>query len=319
MNEQECLSKMVAPGTPRQGKWLGGVIQIAVTRACDLSCYNCTQGSNYGGKTEFMSPQLFEQAVKSLQGYQGVVGVFGGNPALSPHFLEYCCSLQRWIPKEQRGLWCNHPHGNGKYMRGTFNPAVSNLNCHLSREAYDEFKRDWPECRPFGLDKDSRHGPVFVSIKDLGVPEEKRWELISKCDINQHWSALIGVFRGEIRAWFCEVAGAQAMLHQYEPDYPDTGSPIVPNPVTPWWQREMEAFKYQVRQHCHDCGVPLRGWGRLAQDNSGAPEQTSKAHGSIAKSKRRRPLQVVTTLEEVQPDALAVATHYLQNSALRSK
>src|SRR5690606_32211808 len=138
-----------------------------VTRACDLSCHHCTQGSNLAGKPVVMTPDEFETAVKSLgfgvpgqQPYFGVVGVFGGNPALSPHFEAYCEILRAHVPFAQRGLWCNHPRGQGAAMRITFNPKVSNLNCHLSSEAHAEFSRDWPESIPYlkGMDQDSIHG-----------------------------------------------------------------------------------------------------------------------------------------------------------------
>ena len=84
----------------------------------------------------------------------------------------------------------------------------------VDREAYDEFRRDWPEARPFGLDKDSRHSPVYLDMTELVPDEAERNRLISGCDINQHWSAMIGVFRGQLRGYFCEIAGAQAMLKQ---------------------------------------------------------------------------------------------------------
>ena len=35
MNEQECLERMVAPGTRRPGKYREGVVQVWITRACD--------------------------------------------------------------------------------------------------------------------------------------------------------------------------------------------------------------------------------------------------------------------------------------------
>ena len=139
MTEQECLDRMVAPGTPRAGKYRQGVIQIHITRACDKSCFNCTQASNVGGKTGFMLPDHFEQAVRSLgfdsatapspSRYFGVVGVFGGNPALSPHFSDYCAILHRLVPYEQRGIWCNNPVtlDKAKMMRATFCPGISNL------------------------------------------------------------------------------------------------------------------------------------------------------------------------------------------------
>lgn len=308
MNEQECLSKMVAPGQYRKGKYRGGVIQIHVTRACDKSCYGCTQGSNLGGNPGMITLEQFEIAVKSLEGYWGVVGIFGGNPAIHPKFEELCNILRIYIPYEQRGIWSNNPinESKAKAMRQTFNPNVSNLNVHLDPYAMELFSTHWPESKPFGLDKDSRHSPIYVAMKDVlktycpncqgqGImwdgyiynsdiecpvcegrkeiyAKGKAWELISNCDINQHWSAMIGVFRGKVRAWFCEIAGAQSMLHQHDPTYPDTGiDPTKEWPETElrpngkWWQLPMRDFSHQVRKHCHDCGVPMRGYGELAQ------------------------------------------------------
>lgn len=328
MTENECLNKMVAPGTRRPGKYREGVIQIHVTRACDNACYNCTQGSNLGGRTEFITLDNFEKAVQSLKGYFGVVGVFGGNPALHPQFPQLCEILAKHIPWEQRGLWCNNPNGHGKVMQATFNPAVSNLNVHLSQSAWDEFKRDWPESQPCGLKTDSRHSPCYVAMKDIGIPEGERWELISKCDINQHWSAMMGQFRGEIRAWFCEIAGAQAMLHQHEPDYPDTGMSHLPHLFQgtnlrgeytefekQWWELPMGFFDTQVRKHCHDCGVPLKGHGELAMipDEVGL-EQVSETHKGIYKSKRKgRRIELVTVREQLG-EPLGRMTNYLGNA-----
>jgi hypothetical protein len=324
---------MVAPGTKRPGKWRSGVIQVLITRACNLSCYHCTQGSNLGGKPMVMTPEQFEVAVQSLKGYWGVVGVFGGNPAVSPHFNEICKILRKYFPKEQCGLWCNNPMGKGKVMRETFNPAVSNLNVHLDKGAYAEFKRDWPESMPFGLTQDSRHSPVFVAMKDVIKDEGLRWQLISNCDINVHWSAIVGTFRGEVRAWFCEVAGAQAMLHQDDPNYPDTGIDprhgycipsaraeglmVLKEPFgvgVKWWELPMHAFKHQVRKHCHECSVPLKGYGELAQQGTG-PEQVSATHADIYKPKRKdRQVQIVTTLEELKSNAIGRFTDYLGNA-----
>lgn len=354
MNEQQALSKMVAPGTYRPGKYKGGIIQIHVTRACDKSCFACTQGSNLKGKVTFITPEQFEQAVLSLSGYFGVVGVFGGNPALHPQFETLCDILSRHVPFNQRGLWCNHPAGKAAIMRRTFDPSVSNLNVHLDRTAWDEFKRDWPESRPFGIQDDSRHSPPFVAMKDLlkkecptchdtsdetkwagaenecrtckgtGVVynEERGWDLISNCDINQHWSAMIGVFRGELRAWFCEIAGAQAMLHQHEPDYPDTGYPIVirdkgfPSMINDaWWRWDMSSFANQVRKHCHECGVPLRAYGELSQESDRkGTEQTTLTHHTIYQPKRiNRAVELVSNLMQLGIGKLSKVTDYLRN------
>lgn len=322
MDEQQALARMVPPGMQRPGKPAGGVIQIWLTRACDKSCFGCTQGSNFGGKPGMMTPDQFEIACKSLKHYFGTVGIFGGNPAMSPHFNQICEIARSHFSKKQLGLWCNHPKGKGKVMRETFNPAVSNLNVHLDQEAYDEFKRDWPESRPFGLKDDSRHSPVYVAMKDVIKDEAERWELISNCDINQHWSAMVGVFRGEVRGWFCEIAGAQAMLYQHVPDYPDTGIPIDkdgssidPNGHrTLWWRLGMNAFKHQVRRHCHECGVPLRGHGALAVTDPNATEQVSETYADLKPKKKDRPVELVTLRDQLGRP-LDKTTTYLQNAS----
>lgn len=360
MNEQQALAKMVAPGTRRPGKYMEGVIQIWVTRACDKACFGCTQGSNLGGNPGLISTEQFELACLSLKDYFGVVGVFGGNPATHPQFETLCKILRRVIPYERRGLWCNNPMTIDKAiaMQQTFNPAVSNLNVHLDAKAYDLFKRGWPESMPFGLTQDCRHSPPFVAMKDVlrkacpnlcsmgkllcinaypdrpsesveydcptcsGVgsiyDETKAWDLISDCDINKHWSAMIGVFRRQLRAWFCEVAGAQAMLHQEEPDYPDTGTVVIDHmgEILKWWTLPMTHIKFieQVRKHCHECGVPLRGYGELSQEAEGV-EQTSKTHEEVYKPKRKdRPVEIVTTVEQLRQGRITKMTDYMGNA-----
>src|SRR5690348_9139192 len=103
---------MKAPNDYRP-TWRGGVIQIHITRACDLACTGCTQGSNLAGKPVVMPVELFEQACESLVGYEGVVGIFGGNPTLHPRFEAICATLRKYIPFEQRGLWSNNLNGHG--------------------------------------------------------------------------------------------------------------------------------------------------------------------------------------------------------------
>lgn len=314
MDAATALSKMVPPGQTRPSVYQGGVLQIWITRTCDKACNHCTQGSNLRAVKEVqqrITPEQFEKACLSLSDYFGVVGMFGGNPAIHPEFETLCYIFRKHIPFERRGLWCNNPLGKGKIMAETFNPAVSNLNVHLDQKAYDEFKRDWPSSMPFGLTQDSRHAPVYVSMKDLNIPEEERWEKISNCDINQKWSAMIGIFRGELRGYFCEIAGAMAMLHQHNPEYLDTGVPI----ESGWWKLPMSDFSDQVHQCCHNCGVPLRGFGTLAQEK----DQTEIF--SIAHSQDLPPLKipfkpsvVIDSVESLKEGAHKSFTDYLGNA-----
>jgi MoaA/NifB/PqqE/SkfB family radical SAM enzyme len=307
------LPKMVMPGDRRAGIMRGGVLQIHVTRACDKACYGCTQGSNLGGKPVLITVEQFEEACVSLKGYFGVVGMFGGNPCIHPQFEELCRVMRKHVPWEQRGLWSNALLGKGKHARITFNPAHSNFNVHEDKEAYKEFRRDWPEAFRYvkGLE-DSRHSPVFVSMRDMGMNEEEIWKRVATCDINRLWSAMICVVRGNLRGFFCEIAGAQAMLHEAEADYPDTGIPIVHG----WWQLRQEAFAEQIRLHCPDCGIPLRGYGALA--NSGPAEQVSERHKSIYKPKDRgRLVELVVLREQLREGALPKATDYIQNGSMK--
>ena len=284
--------KMVIPSDQRRGIWRGGIIQLQVTRACDLACFHCTQGSNLSGKPVIMTPEDFERAVDSLQGYWGVYGVFGGNPCVSPYFEDYCRILKAKVPFDQRGLWSNSPRGKGKLCRVTFNPRVSNLNVHGSPEAWDDFAKDWPECKPYlkGLDQDSIHSPPWVALQDLIPDEAERWRLIGDCDINKYWSALVGLVPGRgLRAYFCEVAYSQAVLHSGDPSWPDVGL----EPDIGWWRLPLQSFEDQIKIHCHACGIPLRREGELAI--GGDHEEVSETHAGAFKPKvSSRPVQLVT-------------------------
>jgi hypothetical protein len=316
MDANDALKLMVAPSQKRPGIWYSGIIQIMVTRACDESCVGCTQGSNLAGKPAMMSVEQFEEACASLEGYWGLTGLFGGNCCLHPKFDELCKIMRAYFPFRQRGIWTNNLMGKGKYARVTFDPAHSNLNCHMNTESYEEFVRDWPESKPYlkGHDKDSIHVTPWVAMRDVIPDEEKRWELISKCDINQTWSALLGVHRGKLTAWFCEVAYAMAALHENNPDWCGSGQamPDVGLPATPgWWRKPIADFAEQVNTCCHACGVPMRRPGLPAI--GGDHEEFSETHRFIARPKvKSRPVEIVTIggLAE-RPER--PATQYLPN------
>lgn len=331
MTPQDALKKMIPPSQKRPGKPMGGVIQIHVTRACNLACFNCTQGSQLRGPYYFMPTDLFEKAVLSLRDYFGIVGLFGGNPALHPEFETLCEIMRAHIPKQRLGLWCNDPMNasKGAAMRQTFNPAVSNLNVHLQQDAFDRFREYWPEARAFGLTEDSRHSPVHGSMLNIqDMTDAERWEKISRCPINQDWSAGIGLFRGELRAWFCEIAMGQSILNEHNVDYPDTGlDPTIPHhvlierPGSPpahrgpfqWWQLPMEAFAHQAKQHCLNCLVPLEGYGSRAQAPEGeGVEVTTEAYREVFFPKRKdRSVQFVELQGELQSKGLRF-TKYIQ-------
>jgi hypothetical protein len=319
MNEREALDKMVLPSHKRP-VWMNGICQIHISRACDMACLHCSQGSDLAGKVVMMSPDEFETAVKSLGfgvpgqvPFFGVVGLFGGNPALSPHFATYCKILRGLVPLRQRGIWCNHPRGKGKLMRITFWPPHSNLNTHMNNEAYDEFSRDWEEAIPFlkGLEQDSIHSSPWVAMKDVEPDESKRWDMIASCDINKFWSSILGIVPGRgLRAYLCEVAYAQAAIHataEDADDWPDTGI----DPVPGWWQKPIADFESQVKLHCMACGIPLRRTGRAALGCDAI--EFSETHRFIARPKvKSRPVEIVT-IGGIAERPERPATQYLPN------
>lgn len=302
---------MKAPSDYRP-TWRGGVIQIHITRACDLSCTGCTQGSNLGGKPVMMSVEQFDKACRSLRGYEGVIGVFGGNPTLHPKFTEICEVMTHHFPFEQRGLWSNNLNGYGELCRAVFNPEYSNLNVHTSARAFYEMQSDWPQSQPKGL-HDSRHSPPYVAIKDMeDMEDNERWRLIADCDINKYWSAMVCVFRGELRGFFCELAGAQSMLHEHELDYPDTGLRI----ESGWWAKDLGYYYDQIHKHCMECGIPLRGFGDLAVN--GTTEYVSKTHEAIYKLKdpKGKTIKLVTSRSQLG-GSLFRATDYCENGYIK--
>lgn len=304
-------TKMKAPGELRDTTYMRGVMQINITNVCNLTCTNCTQGCQLKTHPQSMSLEQFEQAVISVKDYYGVIGIYGGNPVMHHQFRDICNILKQHIPFEQRGIWTNNLLGKGDICRDTFNPVYSNLNVHGEIEAYNEFARDWPRAmfNVKGMEH-SRHSPPYVAIQDMEdlSPDEKR-AIILTCDINKYWSAMIGLFRGEIRAYFCELACAQARLHEDDSDYPDTGLPVIQN----WWKLPIENFQHQVDKHCYECGIPLRGYGDL---DNGVMEYVSKTHLPIYKTKGSgKMIKLVTKTSELEGHVKR-ATDYVENGQM---
>ena len=305
-------TSMRAPSDKRGTEWREGVMQIHITNVCDLSCPNCSQGCNLQTHPQSMTLEQFEKAVVSVKDYYGVIGVYGGNPTLHHQFPEICEILRAHIPFEQRGLFTNGLNGHGKICRDTFNPMYSNLNVHAQLNVVEEFKRDWPEAL-FNVKgyNHSRHTPTWVAIKDIeDMTDKEKWDAILDCDINKYWSAMIGLFRGDIRAWFCEIAGAQSRLHEDDMNYPDTGIPVTDG----WWKLPIAVFENQVLKHCWECGIPLRGQGEL---DNGPIESVSVTHLPIYKLKRPngKMIKIVRNRSELG-GKLARSTDYIENGLL---
>lgn len=249
-------------------------IQIDITNACNKRCSNCTRFCGNHKKSFFMDFETFQRAVDSLDGYNGVTGVMGGEPTLHPEFerfVQYLCEKfgkreeknrlvypQREFIKEVRrrefeshvlrklegkcqnfkmfgpGLWSN--------MGGTYRKYYE-----LIQDSFHvQFLND--HINP------SYHQPGLVARKDLGIPDEEWYSLRDKCWIQNEWSATITP-KG---AFFCEIAGALDMLF----DGPG-GWKIEPG----WWKRTPEEFGDQLHW-CELCGFALNTFMRDAEEET---------------------------------------------------
>lgn len=208
-------------------------IQIEITNHCNLSCAACTRHAGHQRDKYFMTKEMFIDCLLSLTGFEGIVGIMGGEPTLHPDFQELMEIYQMMIPKERRGLWTN----------------MANWKRH-EKVILETFLQD----RDHMLKNDhkaegSLHHPLLVAIKDVVPDEVEMWRLIHDCPYQNRWSASIN-HKG---AFFCEVAAAQDVLFAGP-----GGWEIRPD----WWKKRngME-FREQIDRYCPNCGgaVPIAG------------------------------------------------------------
>ena len=78
------------------------VIQIEITNACSLKCANCTRHVGHHRKPFFMDLDYIEKAIDSLEGFDGRIGMMGGDPTLHPKFKEVCEIYQKKFQIEKK-------------------------------------------------------------------------------------------------------------------------------------------------------------------------------------------------------------------------
>ena len=253
-------------------------IQIDITNACNLACSNCTRFCGNHKKPFFMDFDTFKRAVDSLEGYNGVTGVMGGEPTLHPEFERFVLYIrerygerketnrmiypQREFIKEiRRREFESHvlradedgtgqEKGCGNFKM--FGPGLwSNMGDTYPK--YYELINDSFNVQ-FLNDhiNESYHQPGLISRKDLGIPDEEWIPMRDACWMQNEWSATITP-KG---AFFCEIAGALDMLF----DGPG-GWEIKPG----WWKRKPSEFGEQLNW-CEICGFALKTFMRDAKE-----------------------------------------------------
>lgn len=203
------------------------LIQIELTNSCINQCANCTRFVGHHKKPFFMDLDTFNLALDSLEGYEGGIGIMGGEPTLHPQFAEICKIFRDKVPnRRKRELW------TAGYKWEEYEPII--------RETFDE---DLISFNNHQSD-DGKHTPLLTAINDLVDDPSERNKIINNCWVQQRWSASITPYG----CYFCEIAGAYDILcgggHGY---------PIQPG----WWKREPKDFQDQVEAICGFCGANL--------------------------------------------------------------
>ncbi len=204
------------------------VAQIDITSACNLSCANCTRMVGHTRPGYFMSTECFIDAVASLDGFPGRIGIMGGEPALHPKFSDILAIFRDMVPdRRKREFWTSgwNWHKHAGEINATFDADLIAYNDHTQH--------------------DGKHQPLLVAVGEVVEDRVLRAELIDACPFQASWSPSIR----NNGAFFCEIAGALSDLMGVN------GWPIEKG----WWNKTPEQFKDQVDTFCNRCGgcLPL--------------------------------------------------------------
>ena len=158
---KSAISRMKSPHEMK-------IICIDITNKCDLACSNCTRLLENQDTFWEMTSENFRAALKSLEGYPGIIAVIGGNPAMHRNFPDICSIFVDEVPnKNQRGLWTNNIFKHGDLAREVF--GVLNLNPHGQERGIKSLETlKGLKDRTIWYHKDhSSHSPLLTAVKDL--------------------------------------------------------------------------------------------------------------------------------------------------------
>jgi hypothetical protein len=186
-----------------------------------------------------ISLEGFEKALQSLEGFNGQIGLFGGNPLLHPQFPELIGIYKKYVYlKCRREIWVSR---GGKLwdkyeslLKDTFYPELITYNEHTNEYECSHQPLHIAACEVFDGSVTGNPG------KDIQL----MWKLIDNCWIQQRWSSIIsplGVFP-------CEVMAARAVV---------LGGPSGLPVEKGWWKRPFGDWAYQIQQLCPKCSVCL--------------------------------------------------------------
>lgn len=247
------------------------IIQVDITNACMHKCSNCTRFCGHHKKPFYMDFETFKKAIGSLKGFNGTIGIMGGEPTLHPKFEEFVNYINenKYYPKTENMLIKPTDEFMKTVAKMEQKASFKNYGNDVERVSVQGFGL-WSAlssnyAKHYELIQDTfnyqalndhtntmYHSPILVSRKDLGISDEEWIPIRDNCWIQNEWSATITP-KG---AFFCEIAGALDMLL----DGPG-GWPIEEG----WWKRRPEDFGEQLNW-CEICGIAIETFSRDANE-----------------------------------------------------
>ncbi len=235
------------------------IIEIDITNACGKRCSNCTRLCGHHKKPYFMDFDTFKRAVDSLDGYQGIRSMMGGEPTLHPEFERFIRYLGSKFPKRENPF----VYPQKDFIKQVHRVELDNfemINDGVERidvvgagmfsnmgATYKKHYEIITDTLPFqGLNDHLNpifHQSALITRKELGIPDDEWVKMRDACWLQNEWSAGITP-KG---AFFCEIAGVLDMIL----DGPG-GWKIEPG----WWKRTPDEFGDQLHW-CELCGFAL--------------------------------------------------------------
>lgn len=241
-------------------------IQLTITNACSYDCCHCSQSCPHVSKDKkyYMTLDEVEKGLQSLEGFNGHIGIFGGEPTIHPQFEEICKLYQKYVfVKARRELWT----AGTKYKKykelinETFYPELVSYNEH------------WDE-------QSCYHQPVNIAVREIfngetsGHSDEDRSlmkHLINNCWVQQRWSPAITP-KG---AYFCEIAGSRAIILGGA-----NGLPVEKG----WWLRPLGDYQAQIDTLCVNCSACVPMFARV-EDKQERDEVSPKMLAALREAK----------------------------------
>ncbi len=225
-----------------------GIIQIDITNACVNRCSNCTRFCGHHRKPFFMDFETFKKAVDSFDGWDGCVGIIGGEPTLHPEFEKFVDYLREKRVGQTLCISREPIQNMQTHIYHTINRTMPKIGLwsSLNKGYYRHFEviNDSFE-RQLLNDHNNKclHQAILMSRKDLGISDEEFIKRRDNCFAQNTWSATVTP-KG---AFFCEIAAAFDML------FDGAGGWEIEQG---WWKRKPEEFGEQLKW-CELCSLCL--------------------------------------------------------------